>query len=409
MVSIMHTIERPSKSEEVKKFQLKSAIIKGYEYTKTYYHMENGVPIKSDKGNDGDLTVIHISRPADKQKTRRAFVFSEGYIGAERSYNDDGTKRKSIARKNCFGIEYLIKYIENGEKYADDFYVVFLSDKEKSENQADLFAKVIQDVSKEDNKSTYLWCHSKAGLMALRAFQKLRETGNSEQVLKKVKAIITSMPTKGLDSVNRPRMINNLNNNKILNVLPFSGFMKTAILKIYDKYLYKPTPAQVDLKAPEQQDSKIQEHALLVEPTGAKKIWDRIMGKEAFRKQVRQEKQVDSDMGYVGRVMSDENMDKISDINFKVLPVEINFKDALDSLVKHAQLMPFILYAKKALSSKDRGDGIVTMENQGIDNQKLKFQKEIVVHSTHDIPTRPEALKTVSDELIKDDDSFNER
>lgn len=49
------------------------------------------------------------------------------------------------------------------------------------------------------------------------------------------------------------------------------------------------------------------------------------------------------------------------------------------------------------------------MENQGIDNQKLKFQKEIVVHSTHDIPTRPEALKTVSDELIKDDDSFNER
>ena len=405
----MRTVERPSKPEELKKYQLKSAIINGYEYTKTYYHMEDGVPVKSDKGNDGDLTVIHISRPTEESKPRRAFVFSEGYIGAERSYNEDGTKRKSVARKNCFGIEYLIKYIENGEKYADDFYVVFLSDTEKSENQADLFAKIIQDVSKEDNKSTYLWCHSKAGLMALRALQKLREAGNAEGILKKVKAVITSMPTKGLDSVNRPRMINNLNNNKILNVLPFSGFMKTAILKIYDKYLYKPTPAQVDLKAPEQQDSKIEEHALLVEPTGAKRIWDKIMGKDAFRKQVRQEKHVDADMGYVGRVMSDENMDKISDVNFKVLPVEINFKDALDALVKHAQLMPFILYAKKALTSKTRGDGIITMDNQGIDNEKLKFQKDIVVHATHDIPTRPEALKTVSDELVKDENSDKER
>jgi hypothetical protein len=408
MVKAMRSVARPSKPEELKKYQLKSAIINGYEYTKTYYRMENGVPVKSDVGSDGDLTVVHISRPTEASKPRRAFIFSEGYIGAERSYNDDGTKRKSVAKKNCFGIEYLIKYIENGEKYADDFYVVFLSDKEKSENQADLFAQVIQDVSSEKNKSTYMWCHSKSGLLALRALQKLREAGNAEGILKKVKAIITSMPTKGLDSVNRPRMINNLNNNKILNVLPFSGFMKAAILKIYDKYLYKPTPAQVDLKAPEQQDSKIEEHALLVEPTGARRIWDKIMGKEAFRKQVRQEKQVDSDMGYVGRVMSDENMDKITDVKFKVLPVEVNFKDALESLVKHAQLMPFILYTKKILTSRGRGDGIITMDNQGIDNEKLKFQKDIVVHATHDIPTTPEALKTVSNELVKDDDGDKE-
>ena len=42
--------------------------------------------------------------------------------------------------------------------------------------------------------------------------------------------------------------------------------------------------------------------------------------------------------------MSDKNMEKISDIDFKVLPVEINFKDA-----------------------------IITMDNQGIDNKKLNF------------------------------------
>lgn len=78
--------------------------------------------------------------------------------------------------------------------------------------------------------------------------------------------------------------------------------------------------------------------------------------------------------------MSDKNMEKISDIDFKVLPVEINFKDA-----------------------------IITMDNQGIDNKKLNFQKEIKVHATHDIPTNPDALKTISTELTKENIENKER
>ena len=44
-----------------------------------------------------------------------------------------------ITRKNCFGMEYLIKYIENDENAIDNFHVVFMSDKETSENLTGCF------------------------------------------------------------------------------------------------------------------------------------------------------------------------------------------------------------------------------------------------------------------------------
>lgn len=61
--------------------------------------------------------------------------------------------------------------------------------------------------------------------------------------------------------------------------------------------------------------------------------------------------------------------------------------------------MPFILYAKKAMT-KQKGDGIITRDEQGIDDIHAKFKKSIEVKAGHDIPTSPEALKTVRDELL---------
>lgn len=69
--------------------------------------------------------------------------------------------------------------------------------------------------------------------------------------------------------------------------------------------------------------------------------------------------------------------------------------------------MPFILYTKKVLTTKDKGDGLITMENQGINDKKFKFQKDIVVNATHDVPTTPEALQTIKEELFKLDNSNN--
>ncbi len=379
-------------STEKRAYKVKSAIIKGYEYTRTYYKMVDGKPERCDEGDDSALTIISI-RKQGQEKGSKSFIFSEGYIGAEKSYKDDSTKRKSIARKDGFGVSYLIKYIEeNKEQGIDNFHVMFMSNKETSENQATLFAQAIKDVSGEGIDKTYMWCHSKSGLLALRAFEKLKEAG--DPVLSKVKAVITSMPAKGTDSVDRNAMAAKLRNNKVLSVLPFGGFIKTGIMAYYDGFLYKPTPAQVDLK-------KQNTQAMVpVEKSKLRKFFDKIWGNAAFEKRVvEKEKQVPYDPGYLDRVVGDESLAKIEDVNYKVLPVNIELKDALQALVKHAQLMPFILYAKKAMT-KQKGDGIITRDEQGIDDVKAKFKKSIEVKAGHDIPTSPEALKTIRDELL---------
>ena len=393
----MKKIKKPS-IDEKKSYLLKSATIKGYAYTKTYYKMQDGKPVKCDKGDDSDLTIISIKKQNQKEKSNKTFVFSEGYIGAERSYNEDGTKRKSVARKDGFGVSYLIKYIENQEKNIDNFHVLFLSNKESSENQAELFAQAIKDVSDENIETTYMWCHSKSGLLALRAFEKLKDN-NEEEVLSKIKAVITSMPAKGLDSVDRNIIAKKINNHKFLNLLPFSGFIKTGILSFYDSFLYKPTPAQVDLK---KQDAS-QSMTVINEKSKVRKFFDKLWGNTAFEnKVIRDSKQVEYDEGYIHRVTNEENLAKINDVNYKVLPVNIELNDALFSLVKHAQIMPFVLYAKKAIT-RQKGDGILTYDEQGIDDVKVKFKKNIEVRAGHDIPTTPEALKTIKEELLNKD------
>ena len=361
--------------------------------------MQDGQAVRCEEGDDSDLTIVSIRKQGQTEKGKKSFIFSEGYIGAERSYKDDGTKRKSVARKDGFGVSYLIKYIENQEKDVDNFHVMFLSNKETSENQATLFAQAIKDVTGEDIETTYMWCHSKSGLLALRAFEKLRES-KEETVLSKVKAVLTSIPAKGLDSVNRNSVAEKIKNNKVLSVLPFGGFIKTGILAYYDNFLYKPTPAQVDLKKQEEPKAMVP----VKEKSKARKIFDKIWGNEAFEKKVvKDDKEVKYDEGYLPRVASDESLEKISDVNYKVLPVNIELKDALEALVKHAQIMPFILYAKKAIS-RQKGDGIVTREEQGVDDVKAKFKKSIEVKAGHDITTMPEALKTIKEELVDKDD-----
>ena len=393
----MKKIKKPEihKNNERRAYTLRSAIIDGYEYTKTYYKMQDGKSVKCDKGDDSDLTIISIKKQGQKEKGNKSFIFSEGYIGAERSYNEDGTKRRSVAKKDGFGVSYLIKYIENQEKNVDNFHVMFLSNKETSENQAELFAQAIKDVSGENIETTYMWCHSKSGLLALRAFEKLKD-GDEKEVLSKIKAVITSMPTKGLDSVDRNAVAQKINSNKFLNLLPFSGFIKTGLLSYYDSFLYKPTPAQVDLKKHDSQQSMI----VTKEKSRARKIFDKLWGNTAFEEKVlKDDKKVKYDKGYLERVTNDENLEKISDVSYKVLPVNIELKDALSALIKHAQIMPFILYAKKALS-RQKGDGIVTYDEQGIEDVKAKFKKDIEVKAGHDIPTSPDALKTIKEELI---------
>ena len=354
----MKKITGPASTEK-RAYKVKSAVIKGYEYTKSYYKMVDGQPVRCEEGDDSALTIVSI-RKAGQERGSKSFIFSEGYIGAEKAYKDD-------------------------------------SNKETSENQATLFAEAIKDVSGEGIDTTYMWCHSKSGLLALRAFEKLKEAGDST-VLSKVKAVITSMPAKGTDSVDRNAMADKIRKNKVLSVLPFGGFIKSGALAFYDSFLYRPTPAQVDLK-------KQNTQALVpVEKSKARKIFDKIWGNSAFEKRVvEKEKQVPYDPGYLGRTVGDESLATIEDVNYKVLPVNIELQDALKALVKHAQIMPFILYAKKAMT-KQKGDGIITRDEQGIDDVKAKFKKSIEVKAGHDIPTSPEALKTIRDELLSKDE-----
>lgn len=172
-------ISGPSIDEKKRIYKLKSAVVDGYEYTKAYYKMDNGVPVKCENGDDSCLTIINIRKGGDTSKKKRTFIFSEGYVGAEKAYKEDGTKRKSMSRKDCFGISYFIKYIENSkeqgeENTPDNFHVMFFSNSESSENQACLYAKAIKDITLEEKvEQTYIWGHSKAGILTLRAFEKM--------------------------------------------------------------------------------------------------------------------------------------------------------------------------------------------------------------------------------------------
>lgn len=390
----MKKLKKPVARSSNGVYELKSATINGYEYTKTYYKMENGVPVRCENGDDGCLTIVNIRKVGDESEHKRAFIFSEGYIGAERSYNEDGTKSKSISKKDGFGVAYLIKYIENSkENGIDNFHVMFLSDKETSENQAELYAQAIKDIS-EGVEKTFIWNHSKAGLLALRTFEKLKEAGDLE-TLSKIKAVLTSIPTKGIDTVNREKMINKLENNKFVNILPFSGFIKNGLLAWYDTFLYKPTPAQVDMK---KDNTELQ-----LRPTKGSKFFNKLWGNDTFHKRVENAKKVPYDEGYLSRTTSSESLEKIEDVDYKVLPVNLEFKDALNGLVKHGQLMPFILLAKKALS-REKGDGIVTYSEQGMEDINAKYKTDTVVRSGHDMPTTPDALETIKEELLDDEE-----
>ena len=399
----MRTIKAPARTNDKKVYELKSATIDGYEYTKTYYTLdENGMPIQCEQGDDSAMTIINIrKKDAGEQESKRTFIFSEGYIGAERSYNEDGTKARSWAKKDGFGMSYLIKYIENGKaNNIDNFHVMFMSDKLTSEQQAGLFAKVIEDLTPESVEKTFMWCHSKSGLLLLRAFEKMKDSNNPnvQKVLGKVKAIITSMPTQGLDTVNREKMVEKLDDNKFLKFMPFGGFIKTGLLAWYDSYLYKSTPAQVDLKKPTETKE------LAVKPKGPLgRFFDKISGNDAFHRKVAKTNQVEYDSGYLQRTTDPENLKKLEGIDYKVLPVDLSINQALEGLVKHGQIMPLILYAKKMLS-RDKGDGIVTYDGQGMDYLKINYDKETVVNAGHDMPTTPEALKTIKEKMLEDEE-----
>lgn len=417
----MKSIKKPSLNEKERVYKLKSAIIHGYEYTKTYYKMENGIPVKCENGDDSCLTMINIRKCGDKTEKKRAFIFSEGYVGLEKSYNKDGKKIKSVSKKDGFGVSYLIKYIENNSSnLVDDFHVIFISDKETSEKQAELYAQAIKGITTDSIEKTYMWSHSKAGLFTLRAFEKMKDSGDkkSEKVLKKVKAVITSMPKNGSGIVNREKVINLLNRNKFMNLMPFSGFIKNGVLAIYDIMLSNIAPAQLDLKKPYTK--------LNLKPIEDKgkiaKIFNTIWGNRSFQNRVYNPPKLEYDEGYLNRTTSGVNLKKIEDVDYKILPVNIELKDAINALVKHGQIMPSILLLKKVLSG-EKGDGLATYSEQGIRDKEipkmraryrgdLKFG-DTVVHGVHDMGassgddelSKLGAQETVGKVLLEDEEN----
>lgn len=417
----MKNIKDPSFNEKEKVYKLKSAIIEGYEYTKTYYKMENGVPVKCENGDDNYLTVINIRKCGDKTKKKRAFIFSEGYVGLERAYNKDGKKIKSVAKKDGFGVSYLIKYIENSQKNnIDNFHVVFFGKNEKSEDQAELYAQVIKDITTENIEKTYMWSHSKAGLFTLRAFGKMKDSGDekSKEVLKKVKAVITSIPVNGVQIVDRNKIINLLNNNKLVNILPFSGFIKNAALAWYDNFLCKLGHAQLDLKK--------QNTELKLKPIKSKEnlacFFNKIWGNESFQNRVYNPPKLEYDEGYLNRTTSGVNLKKIEDVDYKILPVNVEFKDAVNSLIRHGQIMPLVLFSIKVLTG-EKGDGLVTYTEQGIKNKEVPKMRaryrgdlkygDVIVHGVHDMgtssgddsSTKSGALETVGKAMLEDEEN----
>lgn len=390
-----------------KKFTLKGARLNGYEYEKKYYIMQNGKPTEIENGDDSALTIIAIKKQnQDLNTKRKAIIASEGYIGADRAYNEDGTKKKSISRKSGFGISYLIDYINKGKEIPNDFYVAFMSDKENSEKQAELFAHFIKEVGKDENiSSVNMWSHSKSALLSLRAFQKMREENNptTEKTLNKINAVLTSMPAKGIQDTDRKGMIDKLNQNKILSVLPFSGYIKTGMLAFYDKFLYKACPAQVDIKAPRKEET-----ALIKEPVPMntfRKILNKIQGNDMFEKKVQNEKPVEYDAGYLPRVMDTKNMNSIKDVKYKTIPVDLEKETVLSSLLREGQIMPLILYLKKqVMNYGEKGDGINTYESQGIEEkeymEKLKVDVNTKVRASHDVgTTEKNGMEVIAREL----------
>lgn len=383
---------------EKKVYYLKSASINGYVYTKTYYRFDDdGKIVKSDSGNDNDLTVINIFKKGTNPTSNEALVIADGYIGVEKTYNPDGTKAHSVTRKNCFGLENFIKYTEGSEGMPDNCYAFFLSDTVSSEKQAELFAQAIRDISQGEIEKTYMWCHSKAALNGLRAIQKMRDTGKDEDTLEKISLTLSGIPINGLDSVNRTKVVYELDKNPVVNLIPFSGFFKTAVLAFYDKYLYKPTPAQVDLKL----DNPVEEKSIQVERGKVGKIFDTIWGNNAFRRQIAKEKQVDYDKDYLRRVK--DNMEKIQDIDFKTIPLDINLQSAINSAVKEKQLMPLILYLKKmVISNGEKGDGIVKLKDQGF-RDRLYHPVTDIISASHDVQADTGATRKVAKYIFREE------
>ena len=94
-----------------KKYTLNSAKINGYTYKKYYYKIYLGEVQKTRTGNDSCFTVIKISKKDSVNKSKESFILSEGYVGAEKSYKENGDKRTSLSKKSAFGMSFLIDYI----------------------------------------------------------------------------------------------------------------------------------------------------------------------------------------------------------------------------------------------------------------------------------------------------------
>ena len=271
---------------------------------------------------------------------------------------------------------------------------MFLSNKEKSENQAELFAQAIKDVgNRDDIKSVNMWCHSKSGLLSLRAFQKMKAEKdiNTDKVLDKVSAVLTSMPARGIDGTDRNAIIEKMNENGLLKVFPFSGFIKTGILAFYDKFLYKPCPAQVDIKKPKE---KINEVSLADYKSKGifSKLFDTIQGNDTFQKRVNMDKDVDYDAGYIDRVTNEANMESIKNVKYKTLPIDLTAEAAFSSLLREGQIMPLVLSIKKAITSRgQKGDGIIDYESQGLGEksfeERLKVDTTKLIKASHDVAT----------------------
>ena len=57
----MKKITGPASTEK-RAYKVKSAVIKGYEYTRTYYRMQDGEPVRCEEGDDSDLTIVNIRK-----------------------------------------------------------------------------------------------------------------------------------------------------------------------------------------------------------------------------------------------------------------------------------------------------------------------------------------------------------
>ena len=99
-------ISGPSIDEKKRIYKLKSAVVDGYEYTKTYYKMDNGVPVKCENGDDSCLTIINIRKGGDTSKKRELLFFQKGMLEQKRHIRKMELKENQCQEKIV--LEYLI-------------------------------------------------------------------------------------------------------------------------------------------------------------------------------------------------------------------------------------------------------------------------------------------------------------